>query len=153
MSFDAKAFMSASFQPRTAEVAVPGLADWFGDESPVWTVRGQTANEVALANTAAEKHKAVDAIVKAIAEHKDKVEAIKKAIGVSTDTPADIVKRLEQLVQCSIAPVITLDLAVKLAEVRPVEFFILTNKIVELTGLGMDIKKPRASGKTSQSEG
>jgi len=152
MSFDSKAFMHAQFAPRTARVDVPGLIDWFNDAPPVWVVRGQTANEVALTNAAAEKHKAVDSIVKAIAENADKVNAIKKAIGVAGDTPSDIIKRLEQLVQCSIDPVITLDVAVKLAEVRPVEFFILTNEIVKLTGLGQDLKKPLASGETTKSE-
>lgn len=152
MSFDTKAFMHTTFAPRTARVDVPGLADWFADASPVWVVRGQTANEVALANAASEKHKAVDSIVKAIADSADKVNAIRQAIGVSTDTPADIVKRLEQLVQCSVEPVITLDVAVKLAEVRPVEFYILTNEIVKLTGLGMDVKKPKASGDQTKSE-
>jgi hypothetical protein len=152
MGFDTKAFMQTQFAPRTARVDVPGLADWFVDAEPVWVVRGQTANEVALANAASEKHKAVDSIVKAIADNADKVSAIKKAIGIAGDTPADIIKRLEQLVQCSVEPVITLDLAVKLAEVRPVEFYVLTNEILKLTGLGMDLKKPKASGNPTKSE-
>jgi hypothetical protein len=153
MPFDAKRFLQTAFQPRTAGVDVPGLADWFGEgERPVWTVRGQTANEVANANDASAKHKNIDAVIKAISSNADQIAELKKAIGVTTDTPAEIVKRLEQLVQCSVEPTITLDIAVKLAEVRPVEFYILTNKIVELTGLGMDVKKPKASGKAAKSE-
>lgn len=140
MSFDTQKFMQARFEPRTDSVPVQGLADWF-DGDPVWIVRGQTASEIARVNAASEKYRAVDSIVKAIAENADKVSAIKKAIGVSTDTPVDIIKRLEQLTICSVDPVVTLDVAVKLAETRPVEFYILTNKIIELTALGMDVKK------------
>ena len=146
MAFDSKAFMAARFEPRTEALAVPGLAAWFGDDQPVWTVRGQTANEIAKANNAADKHKAIDSIVKAIAAESDKVAAIKAQLGIDGNTPGEIIKRLEQLVMCSVEPVITLDIAVKLAESRPVEFYILTNKIVELTAMGMDVKKSRGSG-------
>lgn len=154
MAFDAKRFMQTAFQPRTADVDVASLDDWFDDgEKPLWTVRGQTANEVANANDASAKHKNIDAIIKAISANADQIGELKKAIGVDTDTPAEIVKRLEQLVQCSVNPTVTLDVAVKLAEVRPVEFYILTNEIVRLTGLGMDVKKPKASGETKKSGG
>ena len=146
MAFDIKAFMAARFEPRTESVAVPGLDAWFIDEDPVWIVRGQTANEIAKANNAAEKHKAIDSIVKAIAAESDKVAAIKAQLGIDGNTPGEVIKRLEQLVMCSVEPVITLDIAVKLAESRPVEFYILTNKIVELTAMGMDVKKSRGSG-------
>jgi hypothetical protein len=153
MAFNAKAFMQSQFVPRTAQVDVSGLATWFGDDQPLWTVRGQTANEIASANEASAKHKNIDAIIKAIASNADQIGELKKAVGISSDTPTEIVKRLEQLVQCSVEPVITLDVAVKLAETRPVEFYLLTNKILELTGLGMDLKKPKASGETTKSEG
>jgi hypothetical protein len=101
---------------------------------------------------ASTKHKNMGAIIKAIASNKDQINELKKAIGVENDTPGEIIKRLEQLVQCSIDPVITLDVAVKLAEARPIEFYQLTNEILRLTGLGMDVKKPKASGTTMRSE-
>jgi hypothetical protein len=100
---------------------------------------------------AGSKHKNMDAIIKAIAANQNQVNELKKAIGVETDTPAAIINRLEQLVQCSVDPVITLDVAVKLAEARPIEFYQLTNEILRLTGLGMDVKKPKASGETTKS--
>lgn len=155
MSFDTKKFMAAQFEPRTAEVHVPGLGAWFEDpgEGYVWTVRGQTANEIAQAMDAGTKHKNLDAIIKAIAANKSQIDELKKAIGVETDTHGEIIKRLEQLVQCSIKPVITLDVAVKLGQTRPIEFYQLTNEILRLTGLGMDVKKPRPSGLTIVSEG
>jgi len=145
--------MSALFEPRIESIPVPGLADWFDDsENPAWVVRGQTANEVAKSLEAGAKHKNIDAIIKAIAANNDQVNELKKAIGVEKDTPGEIIKRLEQLVQCSVDPVITLDVAVKLGETRPIEFYQLTNEILRLTGLGMDIKKPKASGETTKLE-
>ncbi len=153
MAFNSQKFMAAQFEPRTARVDVLGLADWFDDgEPPVWVVRGQTANEMARVIDAGSKHKNIDLIIKAIAANEGQVNELKKAIGIEKDTPNEIIKRLEQLVQCSIEPVITLDVAVKLGESRPVEFYQLTNEILRLTGLGMDIKKPKASGETTKSE-
>lgn len=151
MSFDAKQFMAAKFEPRTAQVSLPGLADWF-DGEPVWTVRGQTANEVAQAMDAGNKHKNIDTVISAIGANTDQINELRKAIGIDKDTHVEVIKRLEQLVQCSVDPVITLDIAVKLGETRPIELYQLTNKITELTGLGMDVKKPKASGATATSE-
>lgn len=151
MSFNQQAFMKAQYQPRTADVDVPGLAAYFeGEENPVWTVKGQTASEVAKAIEAATKNKNISSVLEAIGSSKIKVDELKEAIGISDDTPRDIVKRLEQLAQCSVSPEIDLSCAVKLAESHPIEFYILTNKIVELTGLGMDLKKPKTSGETKK---
>lgn len=147
MPFNSKTFMSAQFEPRTARVEVSGLADWFDEgEPPIWVVRGQTANEIALSLDASAKHKNIDTIIKALAANSDKVAEMKKALGIESNTPGEIIKRLEQLVQCSVEPVITLDIAVKLGETRPIEFYQLTNEILRLTGLGMDVKKSKASG-------
>jgi len=154
MAFDSKAFMKAQFEPRTAQLEVPGLASWFGpEEMPVWIVRGQTGNEVAISMDAGNKHKNIDLIINAIGSSQNQVDELKKALGMAGKaTHHEIVKRLEQLVQCSVAPVITMDIAVKLAETRPIEFYQLTNEILRLTGLGMDLKKPSASGVMATSE-
>lgn len=148
MPFDSAQFMKDKFESRTSQIPVPGLADWFGDDDPLWTVRGQTANEVAFILEAKEKkYKNVDAIIKAIGSNADQINDLKAAIGVDyKTTPDEIVKRLEQLVQCSVEPVIKMEVAVKLAQTRPIEFFQLTNEITRLTGLGMDLKKSKASG-------
>lgn len=154
MGFDSKKFMAAQFEPRKAHIDVPGLADFYDDgEELIWTVRGQTANEMARSIEAGNKHAKIDSIVKAISANSDQVNELRRAIGISNETHGDIVKRLEMLVQCSIDPIITLDIAVKLAETRPIELYTLTNKILELTGQGMDIKKSKASGKTVKSGG
>ena len=126
-----------------------GIALTAFDEAPTVVM----TSEIASAMEASQKHQNIDAIIRAIASNQDQIAELKRAVGVSTDTPSEIIKRLEQLVQCSVDPVITLDVAVRLAEVRPIEFYTLTNEIPKLTGLGMDVKKPKASGTTQKSEG
>lgn len=151
MPFNQQAFMNTQYQPRTADVDVPALADFFDKgEKPVWVVRGQTANEVALGAEAVKRNTDISSVIESISNSKAKIDEIKKAIGISDDTPRDIVIRLEQLTRCSVSHEVDLPCAIKLAETYPGEFYILTNKIVELTAMGMDIKKPKASGKTQK---
>ena len=164
--------MKAQFQPRTAEVDVISLAQYFEDltteqtewlelapmerlklvndggikQTFPWKVRGQTSSEVCRAMEASQNSSRIGNVVDAISANKDQKDSIKTALGISNDTPADIIKRLEQLVVCSVDPVIDLPFANKLAESFPIEFYLLTNKIIELTGLGMDLKKSSTSG-------
>lgn len=150
--FDSKAFMRAQFEPRTAEVAVPGLQHWFAGSNPVWVVRGMTATELAKSLEAAANNKTLDAVVQAaMGKNKALVEEIRAKAGLSDDVPGEVAKRLEQLIMCSVDPVIDRPAAVRLADTFPIEFYQITNKVVELTGLGMDVKKPSASGKTAPS--
>lgn len=152
MPFDSKAFMRTLFVPREEAIKLPALKDWFGDDDEcLWTVRGMTGSELARTLDAANKIKNMDAVIKAIGNSQETIRELKIALGMGDDTPADIAKRLEQLTVCSVEPKLEITVAVKLAEAFPVEFYMLTNKIVELTGLGMDVKKPPASGLTTAS--
>jgi len=150
--FNQKAFLKAEYQQRIADVPVPSLAYFFAEgEEPVWKVRGQTANELAQAVEASTKNQNISKVIEAIGSSKAQVSDLKEAIGISDDTPQDIIKRLEQIVACTISDEkLELPAAIKLAEKHPIEFFVITNKIVELTGLGMDIKKPNTSGKAKK---
>jgi len=148
MAFDNQSFMKAKFQPRTADIKLDALQGFFGDADPLWTVRGQTASELARAIESSSKEKNLDSIIKAIGSNKSQIEELKSAIGLGDETPTDIIKRLEMLHVCSVSPEIDLPVAIKLAENFPIEFYMLTNKITELTGLGADVKKPKGSGKT-----
>lgn len=152
MAFDTQAFMRTEFKARTAEVRLPSLQAFFGDAEPVWVVRGMSSSEMARSIEAVSRQKTIDSVVQALGSNKAKVEELRAALGLSDDVPGEIAKRLSQLEQCSVDPKIDLPLAVKLAETYPVEFYQLTNKIVELTGLGMDTKKPKPSGQTAPSE-
>jgi hypothetical protein len=76
-----------------------------------------------------------------------------RALGRSSDVEPDIAKRMELLAACSVDPVCDLELAVKLAEFAPVQFYHLTNQILVLSGQGpVQAKKRRGSGGTPPSE-
>ena len=141
--FNTKGFMKASFTPRTEKVLVPALAHWFDEgEEPEWIVRGISSSELAVCNEATKTATSVDSVLKAIANNADKVAEMRKTLGIySGDVPNEVIKRLQQLVFASIEPKVEHDVAIKLAETNPIEFFILTNKIIVLTGLGMDLAK------------
>lgn len=142
MGFDKKAFLKTQFTPREEGVKLPALKQWFGADNPVWIVRGMTAIELANAENASTKAQHVTNIVELVAKHdENKIAELKDVLGLTDNTPAVIAKRLEHLVTASITPAIDMTVAVKLAETFPIEFLMLTNKISELTGLGMDIKK------------
>jgi len=154
MSFDAKKFLKTKFEHRTEEVPVPDLQMFFPEGAKaVWKVRGLTGQELGRAIEAAERNKSIQAIIEGITSTsgKDKVEAVKDMLGLGRDTPQDIAKRIENLILGSVEPVCTLDLAIRLCEVFPVEFYLLTNKILQLTGQGQMPGKPRPSGGTTAS--
>jgi len=139
MPFDAKKFLKTKWTARAEEVPVPDLAAFFPDGAkPVWKVRGLTGQELGRANEAAERMKNVAAILEGLASGaaKEQTEALKDLLGVGGQTPQDIAKRLEHLVIGSVDPKCTPDLAVRLCETFPVEFFQITNRIVQLTGQG-----------------
>lgn len=147
--FDSKAFMRTKFAPRIEEVHVPDLAEWYPEGTqPVWKVRGLTGHELGQANEAADRNRSVRAIVEALAGQSDseKVGAIRNLLGVGTDAPQDIAKRIEHLTIGSVDPVCSQEMAVRLCESRPVEFYLLTTKILELTGKGKDSGKSKPSG-------
>lgn len=139
MPFDIKQFENTSFQTRQEAVELPALAGFFGDEEkPEWTVRGLTHAELARAEEAIASTKDVEALVSAMAgKSKEKADAITGLLGVTgDDVPRETKKRVEHLVMASVNPAIEHSVAVKLAECFPIEFGLLSNKILQLTGLG-----------------
>ena len=156
MGFDKQAFLQTSFTDRTEEVSVPDLAPWFGGdrEAAVWVVRGLTGAELAAVNEAAERARDLGAIVEGLVspERREKVDAIRALLGIRGDTPADLVKRLEMAALGSVEPKIETDLAIRLAENYPVEFFLITNAITRLTGQGRVPGNLPGSGETPASE-
>lgn len=156
MPFDAAAFMAESFTPREDAIAVPDLAAWFGGdrEAARWKVRGLSGAELARVNEAAERARDLSAIAEGLVGpgKRAKVDALRSLLGIAGDTPPDLVKRLEMLQLGSVEPAVESDLAVKLAENYPVEFYQLTNAITRLTGLGRVPGKASDSGETPASE-
>ena len=154
MSFDPQRFSQAPLAPRTAEVAVPDLAPWFGPgEKPVWIVRGLTGDDIARASEAADKAAKIRAAVQALlGGGEGRREAFAAILGVGDDVPDDLIKRYEHLMSGSVEPKCDRELAIKLFAAFPVVAFQLTNKILELTGLGADPGKAPGSGPMPESE-
>ena len=152
---DTAKFLKQKFTARTEDVPVPELADFFGEEAPVWTIRGLTATELAKCKAAFDRTETARAIIDAMSTDGEKSEGIKQALGLmDKDVPHDISRRIETLAIGSVSPEIgesNRDVAVKLSEVHPVTFYNLTNKIDGLTGQGYEPGKPKASGKNKTS--
>ena len=153
MPFDAQRFQHAVFTPRTANVPVPDLRAWFPPDEPIWTVRGLSGEEIARANEAGSRTEklraALEALIQAGAGQR---EAFATLLGTSDDVPEDLVKRYEHLIAGSVNPTIDREIAIKLFAHYPVVAFQLSNKILELTGMGADPGKAPGSGPIPVSE-
>ena len=150
---DLDRFTQAKYSPRTEDVKVPDLAEYFADgEDAVWTVKGLTAIEVAQTKQSYDRSETARALIGALANSPDKIEAVTSALGLTgSDVPQDVSRRIESLMLGSVSPKIdanSRDAVVKLAETFPVTFYELTNKIDSLTGQGQEPGKPKPSGKT-----
>lgn len=143
MGFDAEKFNTTSFKDRVESVPVPRLADFFNDgEKPEWKIRGLTGTESAIAKQAVQENQNIEAILKAVGSKlgKNIEEGIKELAGLhSADDekmPDELIQRFSWLVQGSVDPVCSHELAVRLADNFPEVFYLLTNKIMQLTGAG-----------------
>ena len=154
MAFDTKKFMRTKFTPRTGDVPVPDMKEFFPEGSEaLWKVRGLTGQELGRAAEAAARNKNIAAILEGLAgaDAKEKAESLKQLLGIGV-VPQDIAKRLEHMAIACIDPVCTLDLAVRVCEMFPIEFYQITNKIMELTGKGQEPGKQQPSGEIPKSE-
>ena len=151
MAFKTEDFKSALYEPRVGEVPVPELKPFFDNGKPVWKVKGLTGQEVGRANDAADRNKKISKVVEGVLSDNPKkiAQAVKQVI--DPDTPQDVAKRLEHMILGSVEPICDLELALKICERFPIEFYSITNKILELTGLGHLPGKPKPSGKTQKS--
>lgn len=150
---DLKAFRKAEFVPRETEVTLEALAE-AGLGDGVVKVRGLTAHELAAAEESASKGKMLaDLVEKLAGSGKERVDALMDGIGFHQDVPASLAKRLEQVRAGVIEPEMELADVVKLAEKFPIEFGILANKILELTGKGQAAQvKQKPSGGVRKSK-
>lgn len=152
MAFKKTEFLSARLVPREEEIQVPDLAEWFeeGTEA-VWKVRGLSGQELGKATAAAEKNREVRAILEGLQSKNSKriAEAVRGL--VDPDTPVDVAKRITMLHLGSVEPEGTEELALKMCREFPVEFFSITNKILELTGKGATSGELKPSGTEKKS--
>ena len=144
--FLSEKFRAAPFEPATDFVLIPKLAEFFPEgEEPKFVVRGLDASELQRALDASERQKKTDNIIRAMVNDRAQVEVIKQALGNNTDTPPEIAKRQELIVQGSVSPKLNHADAAKLAATCPIEFYELSNKVTMLTGQGGSRVKPQPS--------
>jgi hypothetical protein len=143
MAFDAKAFSKAAFEPRTADVCIEELKDWFGGEAPIFRVRGLSGIELAQALEAAQTSQSRAELAEALLDGTDgaKVEAVKDAFGLGKGVPDELIRYHELVIRGTVEPKLTRDVSVKLAERFPVDHKQLALKILALTGQGQLVKK------------
>jgi hypothetical protein len=157
MKFNPERFEGAAFEPRTKQIKVESLRDFFdageGDEEGapcIWTVRGLTGDELARCWDAEKLHKDLGVMLEGVASRAALAKKARAAFGLDQKTTQpEVAKRLEMLSLGSVDPQIDLPTAVKLAEHFPIEFFELTHAITELTGLGSSLKKPEAASQAT----
>jgi hypothetical protein len=156
MAFNEKKFMKTNFTPRTKDVSVPDMRDFFDpDTDPVFRVRGLTGPELARVHEAVDKHRDIAGMITGLlsGQSQEKIDSIRKACGITgDDVPAEIARRLEMITIACIDPVLPLDVAVKFCETYPIEFYDVTGMISKLTGQGQIPGKPKPSGATPASK-
>lgn len=156
---DVKRLAASSFTLRQAEIRVPEMAEFFPEgEDPVWVVRQLTGAELAHVREAADNLDKVRTIVQALSgggEEGAPPKAVLDAFGLNPEeTPADLSRRIETLMYGSVRPAIGAaqrSAAVVVAENYPMQFYSLTNRIMDLTGAGAEVGKRKRSGPTKTS--
>lgn len=151
MAFDAKKFRQSSWEPRTEDVHVPMLADFFPEgEKPVFKVRGLDGRELAKmrAEGTEGRKKLVEAAAKiASGDHAAVAEALGDMEGDSTKTYMDIF-----MVETGcIEPKLTRADVILLHRHRHTAFIVLGNAITRLSGEGSRLGESKRSGGTRKS--
>lgn len=139
MPFDVTKFQQAKIKPRTAEIKLPALAAFFDDgEEPIFTVRQLDGYEICQANDARDLARNFQSLVSAMAagSSAEKIDAIKSSLGISDETPPDIARRIETMLVATVSPQLDREACVKICQFYPADFYVITNKIAELSGAG-----------------
>jgi len=150
MGLDVNKFVNSKFDTTTEEIKLDCLKDFFGkDEKPVIKVKGLTGVELGFVNESIDRSKAVNDIVEKLMSTvgKEKAEGVFEGVGLSDETPSDIVRRIEIMKKGVVEPEVGHEFVLKFCDRFPVEFYEVTNKILELTGKGQSLVKPSPSGK------
>lgn len=155
MAFDQDKFMATSFSAREETVSVPDLKGFFAkNDKPLWRVRGLKGVEIGRAREASDKNKTIKAVVEGLVDSnpKKKAEAVLELIGNPQNVPQDIAYRIEIFKAGSVEPALDYPVIVRLCETFPIEFYLITNKIIELSGKGHIPGKAPPSGATTKSK-
>lgn len=159
MGFQAERFEQVTLAPRTREVPVPELADWFdGDGAPVFVVRGLTADELARAKDAHAMNLRKLGLLQALErENPDPAQVAEEARawiqGSAEDKHAQVAMRQEMLRCGVVEPALSEEIVAKLAVHFAMLIYRVSDAINDLTGRGSEAaKKPKRSSLTTTSD-
>lgn len=147
-TFNLKRFDNAQLVPRTEEVEVVDLREYFdGEGPPIWTVRGLSGEEMYRVKNSVSRDRMISAVMSSFAgTPADKITAVKELFGVGEEVDEEAVRRIEMLVIGSVNPKLDRQAAVKLLNRFPITAGNLTDTILKLTGLGSVPGKLPGSG-------
>ena len=151
--FNAIMFERAIYEPRTEELEIELMAAFFPEgEKPLFTVRGLTADEVARTNKAVENGKTAEALIKALAcsDQEGLVDGLKAQLGYGDAVDGEVSRRIELIIYGTVSPKLPRELIVKISNTMPTVFYLLSNKITDLTGQGQVTGKQTPSGETTE---
>lgn len=153
--FNASRFEKAKFKTRTEEVEIPLMQAFFPEgEQPIFKIRSLSSDEVARTNEAIKATKVAESLIEALASMNQKgmAKAVKEQLGYGEEVNGDVQRRIEVIIYGTVEPGLPRELVVKIGEVFPTAFYKLSNRIIEITGLGQVLGKPKPSGKTKESK-
>lgn len=153
MGFDTKKFLKTQYQPRTKEVPVPELKEFFGEkEDPVFLVRGLSGAEIGKCNETADNPERRAAMVEGMmsGSRKEMVDAVKEMVGATDDVAKDTAKRIYYLIAGCVEPEVDLDLAKRICKISVAVFTKVTNEIQVLSAMGYEPGKAKPSGRKTK---
>lgn len=150
--FNEKAFQKASFVPRTHKHYVPELKEYFSGDEIMWEIRGLEGPELFRAKMAVDRDRIITAAVAAMsANGNEQIQAFRELMALGDGVPEEYSKRIEIVSLGSVNPKVSRETVVKMAKAFPATISTLSDKILELTGLGHQVGKPKGSGEIHES--
>jgi hypothetical protein len=154
MGLDTKKLKTTKFKDRTEEIKVEQLKSFFPKgEKAIWKIRSITGEEMYFVRAAVERSRNIEDLLSQLVSgtSKEKADAAIKVLGLDEkELPEDYVRRLHILRYGSADPDLRDDvegpeICKKIAEAHPTLFDQLTNRIMQITGLGK-LGESNASG-------
>lgn len=137
MPLDTDVFVATTFQPRQAEIPLPGLKQWSDDgQVPVWKVRGLTGQEWWKCREAVDNRKDIVQVLSNFigGDAAEVANALKERF--CSESAADLSFRIEILLLASLDPICNREMAAKFCKYCLAEFKSVTEEIIKISWQG-----------------